>query len=497
MRMLSICLLLLFPTFKPLSGSDVSKDAANNFIEDYYDFRLRENPGYALDHGIAKYQDQVEEWNYAAFDRRKMESEDLYRRVNSLLEDGVENRDDELSLKIIQFNLRKYIEGSAYLNYTVTVNGNLAAIANQITFEPIDSVEELRRWYKKVIAYQSVFADQIGLLDVGLQSRLTQAQLTVQKYVTSYKAAIGDSFDNFFAFKPWKDLNIETSNRTFYDEGKEECEKLRQQMENFVNKLENDYLPQCRDINHAGLSSLPGGDKFYEATLQYYTSDETTSEIAHQLGLDEVDRISVAMQKIIRNENFQGTIRDFVNTLYQDPNEYFSTQSALKQGYKDMLNKQVRPKLGKEFNPEPPIALELIDDPYGSLGVYNSPKWNGTGWTPGIFIYDGSKPTEMLKITMLAVLVHEALPGHHYQLASVLLTDLPDFRKYSEYAHHDQGAYNVPYHGAYIEGWGLYSEYISEVMGIISTDREKLGRLSLESLRASRLVVDTGIHHYK
>ncbi|KAF6037471.1 hypothetical protein EB796_004221 [Bugula neritina] len=174
----------------------VNQTEVLKFVNDFFDFKIKENPGLASSYGINKYQNLVEEWNDVAFQRRINKSEEFLLRVKDYLAETLEKKEDELTLKIMEHSLEKFLSGSKYMNYTKTLNVDLASIKTGVTVtNPIDTEEELFFWHQQIVEYQQVFTDQLALLDEGIQTELTPAKTTCEYVLNLYKDAVGESFD--------------------------------------------------------------------------------------------------------------------------------------------------------------------------------------------------------------------------------------------------------------------------------------------------------------
>ena len=248
--------------------------------------------------------------------------------------------------------------------------------------------------------------------------------------------------------------------------------------------FETEYLPVSRDA--IGVSAQPGGADFYQNRINYYTtSKEYTAKSIHELGLREVARIKSQMQEIIEEVGFEGSFSDFLQFLRTDDQFYVKTGDALLMHARDIA-KRIDNELPAFFSrlPRQPYGVIKVPDaiaPKYTGGRYSGSNINGT--QAGHYLVNTYQLESRPLYTLPSLTAHEAVPGHHLQgaLNQEMSDDIPQFRK------------NL-YLSAYGEGWGLYSEYLADEMGIYRTPYEKFGQLTYEMWRACRLVVDTGIH---
>ena len=246
--------------------------------------------------------------------------------------------------------------------------------------------------------------------------------------------------------------------------------------------LRDEYVPNCRTT--VGRSALPNGRAWYNHQIKHYTTTTLGADEIHNIGLREVNRIRSEMEAIRKQVGFEGDLYAFFEFLRTDPQFYYNTAEELLAGYRDIC-KQADPELTKLFR-------NLPRQPYGVIPVpsyieksvttaYYQPGSNDAG-RAGFFFANTYDLKSRPKWEMEALALHEAVPGHHLQLAVAdEIVGLPEFRKYGRYT-------------GYVEGWGLYSESLGEEMGFYTDLYSKFGQLTYEMWRAIRLVVDTGIH---
>ena len=243
----------------------------------------------------------------------------------------------------------------------------------------------------------------------------------------------------------------------------------------FYNFFTQEYMTNCRTT--AGISSVKGGDDYYQYLIEYYTTTNLSADEIHQTGLDEVARIRKEMQQIIKEVGFKGEFKDFIQFLRTD--EQFYTDSAL-----DMLEKasyitrKMAAQLPKWFSVLPRQTFDIKSSPNGGAYYVAS---DGSGTTSGTYFLETKNLASQPLYTLEALTFHEAEPGHHFQSAIAQEVEMAEFRK-------------TLYHAAYGEGWGLYSERLGKEIGFYQNPYSDFGRLTYEAWRACRLVVDTGIH---
>ena len=242
------------------------------------------------------------------------------------------------------------------------------------------------------------------------------------------------------------------------------------------------YIPGCRDA--ISVAALPDGAAMYDYLVRWHTTTAATPKEIHELGLAEVKRIRTDMDAIIAKVGFKGGFEAFKDYLRTDPKFFYRDADALESAYA-VIAKRADPELARLFGilPRTPYGIRRIPDavaPSQTTGYYDPGAL--TAGRPGYFSVNTYKLDARPKWEMEALTLHEAVPGHHLQIALAQeLTDLPDFRR------------NVSY-TAFVEGWALYAEGLGDAMGFYKDPYAKFGQLTYEMWRAVRLVIDTGLH---
>ena len=245
--------------------------------------------------------------------------------------------------------------------------------------------------------------------------------------------------------------------------------------------IANEYLPKCRDS--AGLGAIPnGGDKYAFKVREQTTTTMTPAQI-HRLGLKEVARIRLAMDRVRSQLGFSGDLAAFLGSLVRNPQlTPFKTEQEVIEAYRN-IQQRVEPTLGKLFLKMPRSVLEIRPEPEITKVTAAAHYSVGTldGSRPGVFYAPVRDPATYATPNMTALFLHEGVPGHHYEVSLKMESALPRFRRYGWFT-------------AYGEGWALYAESLGVDLGVYDDPYQNLGRLRSEMHRAIRLVVDTGMH---
>ena len=253
--------------------------------------------------------------------------------------------------------------------------------------------------------------------------------------------------------------------------------------EKFLSFMEKEYVPNCRGSIAA--SALPNGRGYYRHRVRKFTTLDLTPEEVHSTGQREVQRIRGEMEEIIKNVNFEGDFDAFVEHLRTDPKFYPKTPEQLLERTAYVLKRMdgELPRLFKTM-PRTPYGIRVIPEyiaPKTTTAYYQTPA--GDGSQAGFYYVNTYNLKSRPLYGVEALSLHEAVPGHHLQLAlQQELTNIPQFRRFSPVT-------------AFIEGWALYAERLGLEVGFYEDPYSDFGRLTYENWRACRLVVDTGMHY--
>jgi len=320
----------------------------------------------------------------------------------------------------------------------------------------------------------------------GLQRSVTQPQIVMPKVVAQLRGVItGDPEKSIF----WQAVTAMPATIGEPDRSRLTAayrrtiaEEILPAYRRLADFIEQDYIPHARTT--VGWSALPDGAAWYALQVRVSTTTDLTPDEIHALGLAEVARIRSEMENVQRTAGFRGELHEFFKHLENDPQHYFKTSEEVVAGY-TALKQRIDALLPQLFDDFPKADYEVrAVEPFraaSSAGAfYQRPSQDGK--RPGVFYVNTHDLKAQPKYGMETLSLHEAAPGHHFQIAiQQELADLPQFRRF---------AFNV----AYVEGWALYAESIGKELGLFTDPYQWYGRLSDEMLRAMRLVVDTGLH---
>jgi len=250
-------------------------------------------------------------------------------------------------------------------------------------------------------------------------------------------------------------------------------------LQEYRDYIADHVLPASRSEDKPGICHLPGGDEWYRRAIKQHTTVDLTADEIHEIGLAQIRKLDDEYRELGAEVLGTSDLQEIYARLRDDPELHFNTGEEVRAASEVALAK-AKDAMGDWFGRLPQADCFVQETPSGPTAFYFPPATDGS--RPGTFFVNTSDPKSWGRYEIESLAYHEGIPGHHLQLAiSGELTDIPDFRKHAGVT-------------AYAEGWGLYTERLADEMGLYSGPLERIGMLSADSMRAGRLVVDTGIH---
>jgi uncharacterized protein (DUF885 family) len=321
----------------------------------------------------------------------------------------------------------------------------------------------------------------------GISKGVVQPKVLMEKVLPQLEAMLVDDAKKSTFYEPVTNMPA-----TFSEEDKSRLQQaytkaIEEQIIPSYRKLyefiKNDYLPKCRST--VGISALPQGKEQYAFLVESFTTTFISPEQIFDIGMKEVKRIRQEMEKIKEQVGFQGDLEAFFKYITSDSRFYpFQTEEEILQAYRN-IHTRMLPQLNKTFNlmPKAPFEVRAVEKYRAATTIehYFAPSADGS--RPGIFYASIVDPKKYNSYRMEMTFLHEAIPGHHFQIAlQQEQTHLPNLRKFGRFT-------------AYVEGWGLYTESLGKELGLYTDPYQYMGRLAWDMHRALRLVLDVGIHY--
>ncbi|MFN8577746.1 MAG: DUF885 domain-containing protein [Candidatus Sericytochromatia bacterium] len=399
------------------------------------------------------------------------------------------SKDNKINYKLYCEKIENEIREYTFFSHLMPLNqmdGVQNSFLQTMQMMPFKKEKDFQNYLARLKSFPRQIDQIINLLKKGIETGYTVPKSAIINVVSQIEGQIPEDYKESMYYK-------------LLGEHKKISKDLIANIENVIQNdlypsfkrlsyfLKDTYIPNCRDT--FGLGSLPNGIDFYNHKLRMMTTTDLSAEQIHKIGHDEVDRIYLEMVEIADSLGFKGKYKEFLNHLETNQDLYFKDPKDLMLHYRD---------IAKRADQELPALFKVLPRlPYGVVEIppHQAPSYPTAYYMPpdmamtraGIFYANTHQLEIRPKYEMEALTLHEAVPGHHLQIAlSLELDNLPKFRRMA-----------IADYTGYIEGWGLYSEKLGEDMGFYKDKYSKFGQLSFEIWRACRLVVDTGLHAFE
>lgn len=457
-------------------------------VNDVWAASLKEQPVYASALGVNDYASELGDYTLAAQDRRAADAAKFLARLNAIPSDSL-NAASKVEAGILRRALNSTIEGNSFgqraINFTTysSWHQQLAGMAQNLPFRTKADYES---YNARLAQYARVNDENIAVANVAIKGKYTQPCVTLKGFEGTISGLITTDINKSRFYEPYAAKRpAAVSEADFASLAKAAEATIRTVIHPALNKqlawYSASYKPACATA--PGVSAQPGGDKYYAFRIREETTTSLTAEQIHQIGLNEVARIRAEMVEVATKAGYPSR-EAFIQHLRTDPQYYAKTPEELMEKVA-RVTKIIDGKMPSLFGRLPRLPYGIKEIPAETAEGTTTAYYNQGSPEIGIsgtYFVNTSKLNQRPFWEIPALSVHEAVPGHHHQIALQQELPLSDFRKY--------GAFFT----AFTEGWGLYSERLGIEMGLYDTPAKDMGRLSYEMWRACRLVVDTGIH---
>ena len=464
----------------------------HTIFDEYFEEYLQQNPILATSIGDPRYNDRfVVGISPAAIAAEEKLHREYLARLQTVDRAALPVA-DQLSFDIFKTGREREIEGFKFpdelipLNQFYSTPNSFAQLGSGNGMQPFKTVQDYDNFLKRLDGFVAWAEQAIVNMKQGVQRGYTLPKVLAERTVPQLEAHI--------VAKPEESLYWGPITKMPADFSAADRERLtgayRAAIETRVvptyrklrDYMRDEYLPKTRLSD--GMEGLPNGKAWYAYNVKRVTTTDYTPEQIHQIGLDEVKRIHGEMEAVMKQVGFKGTRNEFFKHLNTDPQFFFDHREDLIAGY-DAIRKRVNPRLPQLFETLPRAdyevrAVEPFREKSAAGGQYQAANEDGT--RPGIFYANAYDLRARPKWAMEALSLHEANPGHHFQISIQREQQgLPKFRRFGGYT-------------AFSEGWALYAESLGQALGMYTDPYQYFGALEAELWRAIRLVVDTGLH---
>lgn len=467
-------------------------------FDEHYRWRMREFPEDALERGDYSNADRLNDVSLAAVERRHGDARAFLARLAEI-DRAALSEADRLNYDLFERALAEDVEGHRFRAFLFAVSGRWGpqqTVPQLHVRARFASVEDYDNYLKRLEGVPRLASDTVELLRTGLAERRTAPRVTMAGLPEQFKALeaggldeLGRPLGSFPAAVGEADR--ERLRRRFAEVSLPAVKSALGELGRFV---EREYIPGCRDSIAA--SALPDGEEYYAFQLRSMTTTRLTAREIHEIGLREAARIRGEMLEVIGRTDFMtkhprasglegdALLGEFLGYLRTDRRFYFDSAEALTRSYRDIC-KRIDAELPRLFRtlPRLPYGVRAIPDfmaPSQTTAYYS--RGDIRNGQPGYYYVNTYALDQRPRYEMVALSLHEAVPGHHFQIALAQeLEGVPEFRKDVWYT-------------AFGEGWALYAERLGIEMGLYADPYDDFGRLTYEMWRAARLVVDPGMH---
>lgn len=472
--------------------NDAQVAAMETLMADYHEDYLKMFPFEATLSGDKRYNDTMPNDISAAYrDQLRSFYEGYDQRLNDI-DKSFLDEEDQLSYDILKFTCGNGLDRLKFKEYLMPINQfwsntlMIGQLASGSSFQPFETVKDYDNWLSRLDDYVVWGDSAIVNMKKGMEQGYVLPKALAQKVIPQLRDFDhGPAKDHLF-YMPVKKMpdTFSAEEKARLANAYEEIimKKIIPVHKRLADFIEREYLPSCRET--AGISEIPNGREYYQFLIRYYTTTDMTADEVFALGKQEVERITKEMEAVKDQVGFEGDLKAFFVHL-RDKKELmpFTTADEVIAHFNE-IHERMRPNLEKLFDKKPKTPFEVRRTEAfreaSASAEYNPGSMDGT--RPGVFYVPVPDPATYHILSDEDLFLHEAIPGHHYQISLQQENDsLPDFRK-------------LLGNSAYIEGWALYAESLGKELGLYTDPYQYFGMLSAEMHRAIRLVVDAGMH---
>ena len=492
---------LLFSCTSNVDEAEVKK--ARQFFESVFQDSVLDSPEFQASLGYKSNYDKWDEVTWQASRQRAYRAKDDLNYLKKYIDFDKLDENTKISYRLMEKRLQRTIDNDNFIfhNYLITHRGGKHSSIPSflINYHRIDEEQDVKDYISRLRNIEPLMDDLILQLELRQEvKKIAPAFVFPQAIKTSENIISGYPFEetkkqNVIYEDFMKKLNALEMSDALKLRYQSEVEAVLVTIVNYSYRKLITFLEEQQKLadNNHGVWKYEDGAKYYQHTLDGYTTLGLTAEEIHEIGLSEVERIHGEIYEIMEKVSFDGTLKEFFDFMRKDDQFYYPEGPKGRQMYLDQVQVVVDTlsnRIEELFYGLPSIPLQVkAVEAYReeSAGIAFYQRGQADGSRPGTYYANLYRMRDMPIYKLENLAYHEAIPGHHMQISIQLeVEDMPSFRKY--------GGYSV-----YAEGWALYSETLPKEIGLYKDPYSDFGRLSGELWRACRLVVDTGVHHYK
>lgn len=491
---------LLASTAWAMPSAEDASARLHDLFRERHEWQMRQFPERAMARGDYSHADRITDNSLLAIEQRHRDTQDFLQRLHDIDRSSL-SENDIINYELFELELSNAIAGHRYRTFLAPVSGRMGPqqsipqMAERVRFQ---NVMDYENYLRRLEQTPAMVDDTIERMRLGLEEERTPPRVVLEGLPIQFHAlleggglsALEAPFSRFPASINEREraaLRVRFQSHSM--------PMVRDALTRFGAFIADEYLPHCRESIDA--ANWPDGAAYYNHQLALMTTTDMTAQQIHELGLAEVARIRAEMMDVIRRSDFftelhrgkswasdDAMFDAFIDYLRTDPRFYHETEEDLLAGYRAICKEvdghmprffKTLPRLPYGVRPIPRFMAPTQTTAYYQQGDIR----NGTA---GFFYANTYRLDQRPKYEMIALAIHEAVPGHHHQIALAQeIEDIPEFRREAWFT-------------AFGEGWALYSERLGIEMGLYADPYDDFGRLLYEMWRACRLVVDPGMH---
>ncbi len=483
-------LALTLITLAAVAAAETASERLAQLGDAYWEGELRANPVQATALGDRRYDHLLSDNSDAGRARERTRLKKLRGDVSAIAASELppeERVTHSTLLEVIDSDLA--VLDCNFHDWIVDpLGGPQVSLQNVPSMHSVETPKQARAMVKRWQAMGSYIDQHTANVRAGLARKRVMPRKHVERVLEQLDEQLAKNLTDWALLSPikkerptWSDSDKKTFTK---DMRAAVAEGVRPALERYRDFLRNEVLPVARPQERVGVKFVPGGPACYTAMIRRHTSLNLGAEQIHKIGLRESERIMKEMRELGAKTLGTSTLEETLQRLRTDPKLYFSTRDEVEQKAAEALAR-ARARMPQHFGilPQAPcevVRMESHEEKHSTIAYYRQPALDGS--RPGRYYINTYAPETRPRYEAEALAFHEAIPGHHLQIAIAQeLEGIPEFRKHTGTT-------------AFVEGWALYTERLSDEMGLYSGDLDRIGMLSYEAWRACRLVVDTGMH---
>ena len=489
---------LLTLTCGPALGEDSASARLNAIFSDYWEWHSAQVPEYSTQRGDNRFNDRLTDASPEAVASRKAYRADLAARLKSIDRSQLRGQ-DRVSYDVFARQLATAARLDSIYGHlpfgadddwspVTQFGGPQFDLPELAAATPFRNVADYETYLKRLAQIPRQLGQFQQRMQVGIDTGWLPPGVPLGRVPEQLDAHLNADVTQLPLYRPFQKFPADVSaseQKRLAEAGRRVLtEQVVPAFRALKQFYESRYLPAAQARKGIGASDLPGGAEYYQALVSEMTTTSMSAREIHELGLREVARIEAEMNEVILRTGFSGNREEFTRFLHESPRFYYSSGEELLAGYRDIAKRADAelPKLFAEL-PRTPYGVRAAEAFEGDNADHYIPS-AGDGSRAGFFEANVNNVKTRPKYDMEDLLLHEAVPGHHLQIARAQeIKGLPEFRKYTWFV-------------AYGEGWAMYAESLGDEMGFYKDPYSKFGQLSNEMWRACRLVVDPGMHAF-